>query len=139
MARPPTRPPTGWSPTVWPWRTTLGPSGSQLRAPGTKGAAAAPAGTAAAGPGATTAALRRLYSRKTSRQVVGLAAASVESPSSWSLLLGNATPACTAVPRDLRVVYADSMVGNSHPRAPPSSFPSTSIFLPVDLTGRCAG
>src|SRR5215471_19090076 len=76
-ARPETRPPMGWSPTVWPFRTTLGPSGSQFFAPGTTAAGGA-AASARAGLGAA-AAFRSLYSLSSSSQAVELTWASTVS------------------------------------------------------------
>src|ERR1700688_2986391 len=109
MANPATRPAMGWLPTVWPFKTTLGPSGSQLRAPGTNGAAGAPNGRARAA--ATATAFRRLYSSRVSLQTVGAAGASTAALSCRRLLMAIGLLPGSADPRGTSGGEAVSLLG----------------------------
>src|SRR5262249_20277015 len=132
IARPATRPPTGCAPTVWPFSTRVGPSGCQLRAPGTKGAGAAVGRTA----GAIAGAFLRLYSCRTVRHVAGGSAASVPATLRWRLLRAICTPGgpAGASRRAIRV-YAVSSIGSSQPIGPRSSKGLGASLPPTSLTG----
>src|SRR5260370_34575939 len=101
--------------------TTLGPRGSQLRAPETTAAGGAPA--TAAGGGATAAALRCLYSRKTSRQTVARAGAIVAMLLESSPLAVEVATEVADAPSGSSGVWPDSSIGSSHSKGPlPSVF-----------------
>src|SRR5437763_12750135 len=103
--------------------TTLGPSGTQFRAPGTKAVVARlPVGTGAGAARWALAALRCLYSSSTSRQKLELGGATIIGVSAPRLDLGlGIAGAAAAAPLSSRGVCPVAVGSEDQPSGPTSS------------------